>query len=149
MKYSFQLDTDHFQFYLEDLALEHDASLLWSDLADPQLDSLDGLLAIATMRWGLDTAVTIELQQSVPDDTDAEIWDLIRNAYIRTVSGKLHVTTPEGQVSQAPFISIMPGIYNVRVYYGGFNSVLDELALQGEDKYKLTLWPQSSPAYTP
>jgi hypothetical protein len=51
MRYEFRLDTDHFQFYLEDLAIAHDTSLLWSaPVVDGQLDVLDGLLAIGTVR---------------------------------------------------------------------------------------------------
>lgn len=141
--YSFQLNIDHFQFYLEDLAIDHDTSLLWNNQVDQQLDGLDGLLAIATARWGLDTAVSIELRQFAPDTTDENGQECIRDAFIRTISGSLHLTTPEGETSQARFISIMPGTYHVRVYFGNLDSVLDELASHGQDYYKLVLWPQS------
>lgn len=141
--YRFQLDTEHFQFYREDLVIDHDTSLLWSNQADQQLDSLDGLLAIATARWGLDTAVSIQLRQLAPNIIDENGQDHTSAASIGTISGSLHLTTPQGETSQAPFIPITPGAYSVRVYYINLNSVLDELAPHGQDCYKLVLWPQS------
>jgi len=139
---TFRLDADHFQFYLEDKAIPHDTGLLWNTpLADQRLDALDGLLAIGTARWCQDTAVMIERVESSPAMDNFEAWDCVIEASIRTISGRLHLTTPEGDDARAPVISIAPGWYRVRVSYGQLRSVVDELALDGADSYRLTMWP--------
>ena len=139
---TFRLDADHFQFYLEDRAIPHDTSLLWNTpLAGQRLDTLDGLLAIGIARWGQDTAVTIERGESSPATDNLDAWDCIIEASIRTISGQVHLTTPEGDDARAPVISIAPGWYRVRVYYGQLRSVVDELASHGADTYRLTIWP--------
>jgi hypothetical protein len=148
MRYEFRLDTDHFQFYLEDRAIAHNTSLLWSaPVVDGRLDVLDGLLAIGTVRWGHDTPVTIEREHQLPIADDVDGWDVVAEASIRTISGKLRLTTPEGDDAQAPAISIPPGSYRVRVCYGQLHSVVDELAPHGADIYRLLIWPSepSSP----
>lgn len=138
---TFQLDADHFQFYLEDLAIEHDTSLLWDATADPLLQMQDGLIAIGTARWGLHTSVTIEVHQQPPHE-DGEAWEHMREARLRTISGHVHLTAPEVDHHTAPVIPLAPGIYNVRAFYGNLSSVQDELAPHGNDHYKLVLWPE-------
>jgi hypothetical protein len=148
MRYTFRLDTDHFQFYLEDRAIAHDTSLLWSTpFVDGRLDALDGLLAIGTARWGHDTSVTIEYQHQRPPTDDVEGWDLVAEASLRTISGEVCLTTPEGDDALTTVIPIPAGWYRVRVYYGQLQSVTDELALHGADSYHLLIWPSepSSP----
>jgi hypothetical protein len=142
MHNTFRLNTDHFQFYLEDRAIAHDASLLWtSPIVDGRLDVLDGFIAIGTARWGRDTAVTIERQEQPPPADDVDSWDVVAEASIRTISGKVHLTTPEGDDAQAPAIPLPSGSYRVRVYYGQLQSVADELAPHGADTYRLLIWP--------
>src|SRR6266536_6167238 len=114
MRYELRLDTDHFQFYLEDRAIAHDTSLLWTTpVVDGLLDVLDGLIAIGTARWGHDTPVTIEYQHQLPFGDDVDSWDVVAEASIRIISGELHLTTPEGDDAQAPTIPIPPGLYRV------------------------------------
>ena len=142
MRYTFHLDADHFQFYFEDRAIAHDTSLLWNTpIVDGRLDVLDGLLAIGTARWGHDTSVTIEHQHERPPSDDLEGWDLIAEASLRTISGQVCLTTPEGDDSRAPAIPIPGGWYRVRVYYGQLQSMTDELAPDGADIYHLLIWP--------
>jgi hypothetical protein len=142
MHHTFRLNADHFQFYLEDRAIPHDTDLLWStSLADQRLAVLDGLLAIGIARWGLDTAITIEQVEASPALDNLEAWDCVIEASIRTISGQLHLTTPEGDTARAPVILVAPGWYRVRVYYGQLRSVMDELAPHGADTYWLTMWP--------
>jgi hypothetical protein len=148
MGYTFRIDTDHFQFYLEDRAIAHDTSRLWNTpVVDGRLDVLDGLLAIGTARWGHDTSVTIEHQHERPPSDNLEGWDLVAEASLRTISGEVCLTTPEGDEALAPAIPISAGWYRVRVYYGQLQSVTDELAPQGGDHYQLLVWPSepSSP----
>ena len=141
MRYTFRLDTDHFQFYFEDRAIAHDTSLLWSTpVVDGRLDVLDGLLAIGTARWGRDTPVTVEYQYQPPASDDLESWDLVAEASLRTISGQVCLTAPEGDDALAPIIPIPAGWYRVRVYYGKLQSVTDELAPHGVDSYHLLIW---------
>jgi hypothetical protein len=148
MRYELRLDTDHFQFYLEDRAIAHDTSQLWTaPVVDGRLDALDGLLAIGTARWGQDTPVIIEQQHQLPISDDLDNWDVVVEASIRTISGELCLTTPEGDDAQALAIPFPPGSYRVRVYYSQLQSVTDELAPHGVDSYRLLIWPSelSSP----
>lgn len=142
MHNSFRLNADHFQFYLEDRTIAHDTSLLWSAaILDGRLDVLDGLLAIGTARYGQDTAVMIDRQEQPPPVADFDTWEVVIEASIRTISGELCLTTPEGDDSQAPTIPIPPGSYRVRIHYGQLHSVTDELAPHGADTYRLIIWP--------
>ena len=142
MHNSFRLNADHFQFYLEDCTIAHDTSLLWTAaFLDGQLDVLDGLIAIGIARYGQDTAVTIEHQELPPPTGDFEMWDVVAEASIRTVSGELRLTTPEGDDTQAPILPTLPGSYRVRIYYGHLYNIMDELAPHGPDTYRLIIWP--------
>ncbi len=142
MQQRFSIDTDHFQFYLEDISMVHDTNVLWDNaIGNQQLAVLGGLVAIATARWGQNTSVILELRQQPPATSDDTQWEQIAEASIETISGMLSLTTPEGDVHQAPQIAVVPGSYRVRVYYGNLSSVQDELAPQGADVYQLTIWP--------
>ena len=144
MIHIFLLHTDHFQFYLEDLSIAHDTSGLWlTPLVDHRLDILDGLLAIGIGRWGLNTTITIELDEQLPTEADIDAWDCVLEASIRTVSGQLSLTTPEGHPETAPTFPIMPGWYRTRIYYGQLEDITDELAENGPDLYRLIIWQQT------
>ena len=86
-------------------------------------------------------AQAIEREHQLPIADDVDGWDVVAEASIRTISGKLRLTTPEGDDAQAPAIPIPPGSYRVRVYYGQLHSVVDELAPHGADIYRLLIWP--------
>jgi hypothetical protein len=143
MQHYFLIDADHFQFYLEDISIDHDTSILWDEdelLGNPPLAVLDGLLAIGTVRWGQQTKVGVELRQQPPTEIDETQWEQIAEASIMTRAGVLKLITPEGDDQLAPQIEVSPGTYRVRIYYGNLSSVQDELAPQGDDTYYLVLW---------
>ena len=91
--------------------------------------------------------MTIEYQHERPPSDGVEGWDLVAEASLRTISGEICLTTPEGDDALAPVIPIPAGWYRVRVYYGQLQSVTDELAPHGADSYHLLIWPSepSSP----
>ncbi|HEY0736465.1 MAG TPA: hypothetical protein VGD69_16235 [Herpetosiphonaceae bacterium] len=142
MRYQFTIDADHFQFYLEDDTIERDTSLLWSDQAHKdRLDVLPGLIAVATERFGGKVAVAIEVVPSEPIDPGFAAWDHVVECCLEVEAERVLLTSAESDISNAPEVPLPPGTYRARVYYGNLDSVSDELDLQGDDHYRIVLWP--------
>lgn len=91
MQYTFFIQADHWQFYLEDRTISHDTGDLWGCQADSLLQALDGLLAVGTARWGKNTPVTVMVHQQRPPDCEDCVCETVREGTLRTISGWLHL----------------------------------------------------------
>ncbi|HEY0603811.1 MAG TPA: hypothetical protein VGD58_12910 [Herpetosiphonaceae bacterium] len=142
MRYQFTINADHFQFYLEDDTIDRDTALLWSDQAQKdRLDVLPGLIAVATERFGGEVAVAIEVVPREPTDPDFDVWDHVVECSLEVEAERVLLTSAEADISNAPEVVLPPGTYRARVYYANLDSVGDELDLQGDDHYRIVLWP--------
>lgn len=137
--HSFELFADYFQFYLQDEAsvgIDGDA---WSGGGSERMLAVaPGAIGVGTVR-NLDVPVTIEILESEPTN-DLERWDQVTECSLRTSSGRLVVAGCTDYFPDAARIGIAPGTYRARISGGGFDTV-DQQSLDGEDRYRVQLWP--------
>ncbi len=137
--YSYTLFADYFQFYLQDENAEGDLSETWTkESANDLLAVASGIIGIATAR-NMDVPVEIEIRESEPADNLSE-WDHVTERGIDVLSGKIVVAGCTDSLTDAARIIVKPGSYRARIYYGDLDA-LSEDGLEGDDHYKVALWP--------
>jgi hypothetical protein len=135
----FQLFADYFQFCLQDESAEGNLGGSWTDEAVARLLALaPGTIGVGTVR-NMDVPVDLELRDSPPDD-DLSMWDLVNECSIEVPSGRIVVAGCTDYFPDAAWIEVPPGAYRARVYYGGLSAVSED-GLDGDDHYKIVLWP--------
>jgi hypothetical protein len=140
-QFSFLIDADHYQFYVEDEAQQPDTSQLWDEQAfADRLDVLPGLIAVGTSRYGSDIPVIIEVAPNRPATLSFAEWDHVVECSIAARSGELALSSPVGP-GIARF-EIAPGTYRVIVLYGALDTARGPGDLDGDDHYHLVLWPE-------
>jgi hypothetical protein len=102
----------------------------------------DGLVAVATARWGGETTVEVEVLDH-PPAIDLHAWDRIVECSIDVPSGRLRVYSVEEDLDAAPTIDLAPGNYLILVQSADLDTVPDDTGTEGDDHYRLTLWPGS------
>ena len=87
-------------------------------------------------------SVPVELEiVACEPEPEFEPWDHIAEASLELPSGRLEIhECTGGPIDQ---ISLQPGTYRIRAYYGGLNEISED-GLEGNDHYKLVLWPAPS-----
>ena len=141
-KHSLELFADYFQFYLQDEAATGDHSDAWTPEAVEQLLAIGpGVVGVGTVR-NVDVPVEIELVNG-PPATDLTGWDRVNECTLDVPSGRIVVAGCTDYFPEAMRISVAPGTYRARVYYGGLKTV-SENGLEGEDRYRIALWRASA-----
>jgi hypothetical protein len=137
-KYEFELFADYHQFYLQDEQADGDLSDSWTEQATTDLFALTlGTIGIGTAS-NRDVPVTVEVHNSEPEN-DFDEWDRIIECSIDVPSGKIVVAGCTDYFPDAARISVEPGVYQARVFYGELDD-LSEYDCGGNDKYKIALW---------
>ena len=137
MLYKFNLSADYFQFYLQDEQSNGDLSHSWTEQAlSNMLAIAPGVVGVATVR-NMDVPVEVEVLDSQPDN-NFEAWNHVTEASVAGCTDYF---------PDAARITVEPGTYRVRVYYGGLDSV-DVWKLDGDDHYKVVLWLNADIAET-
>ena len=137
-KYEFELFADYHQFYLQDEEADGDLSDSWTEQAVQLLLALaPGTIGVGTVR-NMDVPVIVEVHDSEPQE-DFALWEQINECYIDVPSGKIIVAGCTDYFPDAARISVEPGTYRARVFYGDLDT-LSEDGLDGDDKYKVALW---------
>ena len=135
----FTIYTDHLQFYVEDVEATPDYASIW--FPDPKIEHLataPGLISVGTARWA-DTTIEVEVLEHPPSPAP-EAWDRIVECSLDVPSGQIRIYSPLDDANTARTMSLAPGTYRVLVQYGGIDEV-DEYTQEGDDHYRLTLWP--------
>ncbi len=139
-EYRFELFADYFQFYLEDEGVSLDMELMWDDDQLNQLLAVHpGLIAVGTAR-NMTVPVRVEIREGSPE-IELKKWDKINECSIRISTGKIVVMGCTDYYPEAARIKVTPGVYRVRVHYGGLDR-LSEDGLEGEDHYEVILWAE-------
>ncbi|WP_425986002.1 hypothetical protein [Brevundimonas sp. TWP1-2-1b1] len=134
----FEIFADYFQFYVCDETYVTDTAALWSPAGDPMLAVGPDLIAIGTARNML---VPVELEILPAEPTpDPDAWDQVRDCGLRLASGTLIVFGCTDDPDQAERIDLPAGDYAARVSHGGLDT-LSEDGLDGDDRYRIQLWP--------
>lgn len=138
----FILHPDHYQFYLEDNTIRHDASRLWRhpQTTRDRLDVLPGMIAIGIGRYGGQVPVTVEILSAPPTDSDFHAWDHVTECSIAVKANRLLLTSPEEFGDGVPEIPILPGNYQVRLYYGDLDKIYGNAQMEGDDHYQIVIW---------
>jgi hypothetical protein len=143
---SFELSlfADYFQFYIQDEPVVGDLSRAWTKEATDQLLAVaPGTIGIGTVR-NMGVPVSVEILECQPRD-DFSKWDHVVEAGLHIASGRIVVAGCTDYFPDAMRIQVAPGTYRVRVSYGAL-ATLSADGLQGDDHYRLQLWPASSTA---
>lgn len=161
--YAYRIFADYHQIYLEDSQAVQ-AGAGEGEVPDQQVTAIDtlvgqllspeakarrvgvapGVVAILTAR-NATVLLSVEVVSHPPSD-DWRGWDRVVEASLDLPSGCLVVHGVSDYFPAAPRISLAPGTYRVRAYYGGLETVSSD-ALEGADHYKVVLWP--APAAQP
>jgi hypothetical protein len=138
-RHHFDLFADYHQFYLQDEPAEGNLGNSWTP------EATDRLLALAERTIGVGTVrnmtvpVDIEVRSTEPQES-FEDWDQVNDCSIEVKSGRIVVAGCTDYFPSAARIEVTPGVYRARVYYGKLDT-LSEDGLDGEDHYRVVLWP--------
>lgn len=140
-EHHFELFADYFQLLLQDEEAElaeHAAGLWKPEAFQRMLDVTPGAIYVGTAR-NMTVPLTVLVGDCAPPD-DADGWDRVNECSIEVPSGRLVVTGVTDYFPDAARIGLAPGCYRARVYYGGLDT-LSEDELEGDDRYRVVLWP--------
>ena len=137
--YSFNLFADYFQFYLQDEIAEGNLGESWTN------EAVERLLALAPGTIGVGTArnMTVPIIVEVNDQEiieEIDDWDQINECSIEVPSGRIVVSGCTDYFPEAARIIVPIGTYRARIYYGALNTIRNN-GLDGDDHYKVVLWP--------
>ena len=140
--FKLSLFADYFQFYIQDETVTGDLSDAWNEEAvDRLLAIAPGTIGIGTVR-NMDVPVVVEIRDREPDDDSSE-WDHVVEASLEVTSGRTVIAGCIDYFPDAMRIPIPPAVYRIRVSYGGLDTLSDD-GLEGDDHYRLQLWPATS-----
>jgi len=138
-----KLFADYFQFYLHDESTpEVDPDLWTKEAVDRLLAVGAGFLMIGTVR-NMTVPVIIEILDSEPSQ-EVGTWDQVNECGLEVPSGRIVVAGCTDYLPDAARITVPPGWYRVRLFYGNLDSLSDD-GLEGNDFYKVLLWPADGP----
>jgi hypothetical protein len=143
-QFDYKLFADYFQFYLQDESRpDDDPGRLWTPEAVERLLAVGpGILMVGTVR-NMTVPVTIGIYEAEPDE-DANGWDQVNECSLEVPSGRIVVAGCTDYFPDAARITVPPGSFRVRLSYGNLHA-LSENVLEGQDVYRVALWPEASP----
>ena len=136
-----ELLADYFQFYVQDETAVGDLSDSWTpDAVARLLATAPGTVGVGTAR-NMQVLVEIEVSDSAPE-IDSASWDQVNECSIDVPSGRIVIAGCTDYFPGAERIEVAPRTYRVRVFYGSLGSVSED-GLDGDDHYRLVLWPST------
>ncbi|QPF87667.1 hypothetical protein IC762_15830 [Bradyrhizobium genosp. L] len=137
------LFADYFQFYIQDeLADDVDLSRAWTEEATDRLLAVaPGIIGIGTVR-NMHVPVSVQILEHEPADDFSE-WDHVVQTSLDIASGSIVIAGCTDYFPDAMRIEVAAGTYRTRVSYGALET-LSEDGLEGNDHYRVQLWPGPS-----
>jgi hypothetical protein len=131
---------DYFQFYLRD----HGAQPLAPDDYDEgdiarRIKAAPHIVVIQPER-NMTVPVEVALAETAPAD-DFDGWDHVAEASLDLPSGRLEIHECTG--GSVDVLAVTPGCHRVRAYFGGLDTIGAD-GLEGEDRYRIVLWPAAA-----
>lgn len=137
MKRSYTIFADYHQFYLWDKEISPDAPTDYIDEdVQRRIKAAPNVVVIQPER-NMEVPVELEVYESMPP-LELSSWDHIAEASLELPSGLLEIHECTG--GPIDEIQLVPGTYRVRAHYGKL-SELSEDGLDGNDHYRLEIWP--------
>lgn len=139
--YEFTMFAEHYQFYVHDQSTDPGAvSIFWPEASQEQMLLVgDRLLGVATVR-NLEVPVLLDLFKERPDSEDLEEFDHVVETSLSIPSGALVISGATEDFCEPKRLAVQPGLYGVRICSGGLDE-LDEEGFEGEDFYRIAIWP--------
>lgn len=133
---------DYHQFEIRDESSESDFSDGWDEetIHTMLVATLPDAIGIGTAR-NATVPVEVVVDEQAPVDDFSE-YDRVNECSLEVTSGRIVVSGNE-YYPEAKRIEVTPGTYRVRIYYKNLNTVTDDAETEGEDEYKVVLWPQT------
>lgn len=139
---TYAIFADYHQFYL------------WDHVADPyppfnyddrdmrrRIKAAPHIVVIQPER-NMEVPVELEIRDSPPADPFDE-WDHVAEASLDLPSGLLEIHECTG--GSIDILTLPPGTYRVRACFGGLGT-LSEDRMDGDDRYRIVLWPAPAAA---
>jgi hypothetical protein len=143
MRYSktYELFTDYSQFWLHDVGADVNQTVdMWDDESSARMMAVrPDIVCVGTIRNSR-APVTIEIADTEPSEAPPGAWDQINECSLLIPVGSLIIHDDIlGETGSHETLSLPPGCYRVRVYYGDLDA--QHSALEGDDHYLVVLWP--------
>lgn len=137
--YEFELFADYFQFYLQDEKAKGDLSESWTEEATQRLLAIaPDTIGVGTVR-NMTVPVIVEIQEEEPTET-FDNWDHVVECTLNIPTGKMIIAGCTDYFPDAARIKVQAGCYRARIFYGGLDTLRGN-GLDGDDHYKIVLWP--------
>lgn len=137
MRKTYAIFADYHQFYLRDAGKGSHALVDYTEEeCYRRVAAAPFVVAIQPDR-NLTVPVEVELLDHRPDD-DFVAWDHVAEASLDLPSGRLEIQECMGDLIDLWLVA--PGQYRVRAYFGGLDTI-DTLGIDGDDHYRVVLWP--------
>ncbi len=133
----YEIFADYHQFYLWDHGTSPTAPTDYTDEDLQRRIKAAPFLVVIQPERNMDVPVQLDLRDAAPDEP-LDAWDHVAEASLELPSGQLEIHECTG--GSIDIIPLPPGSYRVRACFGGLGT-LSEDGLDGEDHYRLTLWP--------
>lgn len=139
-QFAFEVFADYHQFYLQDGGIYPDAPTDWTDDdVQRRVKAIDHVVVICPLR-NMTVPVVLELHDSEPS-IDLSDYDHVVQCTVDLPTGELQIhECTGGEILRQ---KVEPGYYAVLALFSGLETI-DESGLEGNDAYRLLLWPTSS-----
>lgn len=134
---------EYFQFYVQDPEdIDYWELGVGGEAQERRFSHSRKIIAVVVVSEYSPITIDASYYRTEPPKDDGK-WDLIRQVSLMTDSGKIVVCScPDGpEYGQLDEFYVSPGEYQVRIYYGGQDTVKPDSA--SEDFYKVEIWPCS------
>lgn len=129
--------SDYHQFYLRDHGMNPDAPMEYSEEDTVRRIKAGPFVVVVQPERDMDVPVEVEIRDE-PPDLDLDAWDHVAEASLDLPSGRLEIHECTG--GSVDVLAVSTGTYRVRTYHGGLGT-LSEDRLDGDDHYRIVLWP--------
>jgi hypothetical protein len=133
----YEIFADYFQFYLRDEGEQPHAPTDYTDEDIKRRIKVAPFVIVIQPARNMTVPVAVEVADASPTLV-FDSWDHIAEASIDLPSGRLEIHECTG--GSIDVLSVLPGTYRARAYFGGLNTLSDD-GLDGDDHYRITLWP--------
>lgn len=141
MSLMLNIHAEYHQFYLQDEQTKIDPPTDWGkQLTTDWIAADPGVVGVATAR-NMPVPVRIDLFDTQPSN-DFGSWDHVAEASLDIPSGQIVIAGGIDYFPDSTRLTVTPGNYRVRVYYGGLDT-LSEDGLEGNDQYYVAIWPDT------
>ncbi|GJE62118.1 hypothetical protein [Methylobacterium trifolii] len=133
----YSIFADYHQFYLWDHGASPDAPTGYTEEDTVRRIKTGPFVVVVQPERNMDVPVDFEITDA-PPDLDLDAWDHVAEASLDLPSGRLEIHECTG--GSVDVLAVSAGTYRVRTYHGGLGT-LSEDGLDGDDHYRIVLWP--------